>query len=586
MPVQRWEQAVENQFGRGATPSFCFGLLALDVGFSVVSLHVEERVSAPFEIDVTLAIQDDVRLPDLLDQEGLLTIDCGARPRQFHGIVSEYTYLGGEDDYRILQLHLVPYLRLLSLEQDCRIFQNMNVQDIVLEVLSESWFGGDLVRLALEDEDRMRAYCVQYRETDLNFISRLLEEEGIFYFFEHYEDKHVLVLTDTTAGYVYRHGPAEIRLQPGGTNATDTEVVTGFSCSHRLCPGKIVQRDYNYMRKSLDLTVSKVIKPDSNRELFEYPGNYFKQERGSFVTEVQKERIQLLEKTAQGTSGCPYLSPCSVWTLTGGEFEGEYVTISVSHSGSQPQALRERSGGGGFSYSNSFMAVPSEMTIRPQLVAEKPVIIGIQTATVVGGDPGEIATDRQGRVRVRFHWGRSDKYSRQNSCMIRVAQSWAGFGRGAQHIPRVGDEVVVQFADGNPDRPLITGSVYNGLHFPIHDPEKHPTRSGFRTRTRSGEGFNELSFDDKKGSEEIYLRCEKDLRVTVNDSQESSVGNTFSIRAGKTAMITAGEQLQLVCGDAEITLSKNGEIVVRGAKIAISGTDTVRVEGNPIHLNS
>ena len=571
---------------QGARASYLFEINGSECRLLVVSFSVEEQVSCPFEMDVTVATQDEVVLEDLLDKDGVLTIEYGDSRRHFHGIVKECACLGDHGDYSIFQIQLVPSIWLLSLEQECRIFQDTDTVDIICQVFKESGIDRKKLRIALKDTERKRAYCVQYRETDLNFISRLLEEEGIFYFFEHYENKHVIVLADNPSACPRLKGEPEIRFNVGGGTVPAEESVSSFLYSHRLHPGKVVQRDYNYMRRDLDLSIDKRITKHSRREVYDYPGLYFKQKKGELSTQIHKERIQSMGETAEGISNCPRLAPCSVWTLTNYDFAGEYVTLGVSHSGSQPQVLGEQAGSGGFSYHNTFVVIPAEVAIRPQLVADKPVIYGIQTATVVGPEGEEIHTDKHGRIMVQFHWARPGKYQGQTSCMIRVAQTWGGLGRGAQYIPRVGDEVLVEFADGNPDRPIVTGSVYNGDNLPVNNLEKSITQSGFRTKTHRGTGFNELRFDDQKGDEEVYIHCEKDFNITVKSSESKSVGNMLVMQIGKAATISAGEQIKLVCGNASIVLDQSGKIVIEGSEVLVTGNGAVQIEGSPIRLNA
>jgi type VI secretion system secreted protein VgrG len=570
---------------QGSTASYLFTISGAECEFSVVSFDVEEQISSPFEMDLTVATQDEVVLEDLLDKKGLLTVICGSSKRYFHGVVRECTCLGDNGDYSIFQIFLVPSVWLLSLEQDCRIFQDMNTQDIICKILEESGITGDLVRLALVETERKRKYCVQYRETDLNFITRLLEDEGIFYFFEHYKDKHVIVFADNQAAYLKMQGETQIRFNISGGNVPEKESVTDFVYSRRLYPGKVTQRDFNYKRINLDLTINKETKKRSEREVYDYPGNYFKQKKGGVTTQIHQERIQVTGETAEGQSNCPRLTPGSVWKLTNNDFEGEYLTVGVSHTGSQPQVLGEYAGNEGFSYANSFVVIPSEVMIRPQLVAERPIISGIQTATVVGRKGEEIQTDDLGRVLVQFHWDRLGKKDDKSSCWIRVAQSWGGLSRGAQYIPRIGDEVLIEFAEGDPDRPIITGSVYNGDNMPINSLKKSITQSGFRTKTHKGNGFHELRFDDAKGKEEIYLQSEKDWNILVKNNEAKTVCNALVNRAGKTATVIAGEQLHLICGNAAIVLDHSGKIVVHGTEIFISSTGALHLDGKPIQLN-
>lgn len=577
--------AIATLISQGSKASYLFKISKTECALSVVSFNVEEQISSSFEIDITVATQDEVVLEGLLDKEGLLTINYGVSKRYFHGIVRECTCIGDNGDYSIFHVYLVPSLWLLSLEQDCRIFQNMNVQDIVCKVLKESGIEGDKVRLALKDVERKREYCVQYRETDLNFISRLLEEEGIFYFFEHHKDKHVIVFADNPSAYLPIQGEKEIRFNVDGGMVSAEESVSSFIYSRRLHPGKVSQRDFNYKRVNLDLTIDKQTKRPTEREVYDYPGNYFKQKKGDLVTQIHKERIQVLGETAEGQSNCPRITPGYVWELTNNDFADKYLTVGVSHSGSQPQVLGEQAGSGGFHYHNNFVVIPSDVIVRPQIVAEKPVIIGVQTATVVGPKGEEIHTDKLGRITVQFHWDRLGKKDDKSSCWIRVAQSWGGLSRGAQYIPRIGDEVLVEFAEGDPDRPIVTGSIYNGDNLPINNLEKSKTQSGFRTKTHKGEGFNELRFDDANGAEEVYLQAEKDWNVTIKNNETKTIGNNLVNQVGKTVTINAGEQLELICGSASIVLDKSGKIVINGTEVSVSSSGALKLAGKPIKLN-
>jgi len=564
--------------------SFLFGLSGVTCELSVVSFNVEEQISNPYEIDITLATQHEVLLEDFLDKKGLLTIVCGATRRYFHGIVRECICLGDNGDYTILHVHLVPSLWLLSLEQDCRVFQDMNVQDIVRMVMEESCIRSDHIRLALKDKARKREYCVQYRETDLNFVTRLLEEEEIFYFFEHYEDKHVIVFGDNPAAYLSMGENPRFRFDIDGEMATAEESVSSFHYSYRIYPGRVTLQDFNYNRNGLDLLTEKRTKCSPAREVYDYPGNYFKQGKGDFVTQIHTERIQSLGETAEGTSNCPSFVPGHTWELTNNDFAGKYLTVGVSHSGSQPQVLGEQAGSGSFHYHNNFLVIPADVLIRPQIVSEKRLISGIQTATVVGPVGEEIHTDDHGRIKVQFYWDRRGKKDGRSSCWIRVTQHWGGLNRGAQYIPRIGDEVLVQFAEGDPDRPIVTGSVYNGDNLPIYDLSKSVTQSGFRTKTHKGEGFNELRFDDANGSEEIFLHGQKDWNITIRNDETKKVGNDLLNLAGKRLSLEAGEQIKFSCGGASIQLDQSGKILIHGSEVFISG-DTVNVDGKPIRLN-
>ena len=450
------------------------------------------------------------------------------------------------------------------------------VKHIITEILQESGIDADRVRFALENKERVRKFCVQYRETDLNFISRLVEEEGIYYFFEHYDNKHVVVFSDSKAAYLPLPGARQITFNTSNGMTPDKESVYGFIYSRRANPAKVTQRDFNYKRIDLDLTTEMKTNSPSRREVYDFPGNYFKQERGNQLAEIRHERLQVLGETAEGESNCPRLGPGYEWELTDHYHKGKYLTVAVIHSGSQPQVLAEQAGGGGFSYGNEFLVIPSNVMVRPHVVAEKPAITGLQTWTVVGRPGEEICTDEYGRIKAQPPWDRLGKHDDRSSCWLRVAQTWGGGARGGQFIPRIGDEVLVAFMEGDPDRPIVVGSVYNGDNLPINSLKKSVTQSGFRTKTHKGEGFHELRFDDAKGAEEIYLRSEKDWNILIKNNKGQSIGGSSSTNVEKSLLetaeditLTANSKITLVCGASTIIIDPSG-ISIKGGKINLN----------------
>ncbi|AAR36568.1 type VI secretion system tip protein VgrG [Geobacter sulfurreducens] len=569
------QKAAASLLSQGSTSSFQFEIPATRHLLSVAGFTVDERISHPYDIHLTLATKDNVDLDEVIDKEAVLSVDHEGGTRYFHGVVREFTSLGTDGDYDLYHAHIVPALWFLSLEQDCRVFQFKNVQDIVAEILEESNITSDRYRFALSREDRLRKFCVQYRETDLNFVSRLLEEEGIFYFFEHYEDKHVIVFSDTGSGYLYMPGKRQIPFNTNDGMVPGKESVFDFIYSRRVRPGKVSQRDYCYKHTNLDLTTQRQGKVSAQREVYDFPGNYFNEERGTYLANVRLERLLVLGATAEGQSSCPRMMPGHEWELSGHDYAGKYLPVAVIHHGAQPQVLGEHAGDGGFRYDNEFIAVPAAVTVRPQIVAGRPAIVGLQTAVVTGSPGEEIHADPDGylRVKVQFPWDRRGRKDGRTSCWVRVGQPWGGGGWGTQFLPRVGDEVLVTFLEGDPDRPMVIGSAYNSENQPLYALPASKTQSGIRTRSYPNGGtdnFHELRFEDKKGSEEIYLQSEKDWNILVKNDKGQTVGRNESLTVGNNRSKTVGvDQSESVGVNKSIQVGANHNESI-GANMTLS----------------
>ncbi len=579
------QEAAINLLTQGSTSSFQFDIPAAKCLLSVLGFTVDERISHPYDIHLTLATKDNVILSEVIDKEVVLYVDHEGGTRHFHGVVREFTFLGTDGGYDIYHAHVVPSLWFLSLEQDCRVFQFKNVQDIVAEILEESNITSDRYRFALFNEDRLRKFCIQYRETDLNFVSRLLEEEGIFYFFEHYEDKHVIVFTDTNSGYLYMPGVRQIAFNTNDGMVPQNESVFDFIYSRRVHPDEVTQRDYYYKYPNVDLTTHRQGKTSMKREVYDYPGNYSQDKRGNHLATVRLERLSALGETAEGQSSCPRMAPGYEWELTRHDYAGKYLPVAVIHHGAQPQVLGEHAGGGAFRYENEFIVVPASVTVRPQIDADKPTIVGLQTA-VVTGDPGEeIHADPDGylRVKVQFPWDRLGQKDGRTSCWVRVGQPWGGGGWGTQFLPRVGDEVLVTFLEGDPDRPMVIGSAYNSENQPLYPLPANKTQSGIRTRSYPNGGrdnYHELRFEDKKGSEEIYLQSEKDWNVLVKNDKTQNVQHDEALHVGNNRLKTVGvdQMVQVGANHTEI-IGANKSISVGSNKTETVGINSAETVG-------
>ena len=535
----------------------------------VVGFEASEGISMPYRVELELASEEEVSFDDVIGREGFLRILGEDSDRYFHGIIARFVQTGGSGRFFRYQALLVPSIWLLGFEKDCRIFQNKTVQQIVSQVLQDRGIPGDRYEFRLQGEYQPREYCVQYRETDLDFISRLLECEGIFYFFEHSEEGHVLVFGDTTVNYQPIEGDSEVPYRSVEEMVEEEEFVRSFVLSRQIRSGKVSLRDFNFQRPSMDLTVQEQAESFRDLEVYDYPGGYTEGERGRRLAQLRLQESMSFMDQAEGEGVCVRFTSGFTFRLTDheqDEFNQEYLIVNIFHKGSQPQVLEERASGGlGYSYYNSFSCIPSSVTFRPQARTPKPVVRGIQTALVVGPEGEEIYTDRYGRVKVQFHWDREGGLDEQSSCWVRVSQNWAGGGYGYFCLPRVGQEVIVDFLEGDPDRPVITGRLYNADHLPPYTLPEKKTISTIKSKTYKGEGANEIRFEDQSGKEQLFIHAQKDLdirvlgdhKVTVDNEHHLLVKKASKVKLGSLSLTVGGDQAMKVGGQRSVTVEKD-----------------------------
>jgi type VI secretion system secreted protein VgrG len=503
-------------------------------------------------------------------------------------VVDRFEHTGNRGRFGLYRARVVPYLRWLSLERDCRIFQNKSVPDIVKLVFQDSKLPSDRFDFRLKESYAPVEYCVQYRETDLAFVSRLLEEEGIFYFFEHSDKKHLLVFADGTVAYKEIAGESGVTYNFSQGMAPTEECVYRFAFSRQVRSGKMTREDYNFEKPTLELKKEEQAKVHEKLEVYDYPGRYVEPDRGKQLSKVRLEESMTYYETAEGESTCVRLVPGFKFSLSDhehGEYNRDYFLTKLVTRGEQPQSLQEASGGSGsadFSYSSRFTAIPASVPFRPARVTPRPVVEGIQTATVTGPGGEEIYTDKYGRVKVHFHWDRLGGNDEKSSCWIRVSSTFAGSQYGAIFTPRIGHEVVVDFLEGDPDRPLITGSVYNADRMPPYELPGEKTRSTTKTDSSlGGKGFNELRFEDKKGSEEVYLQGEKDWTILIKNDKDQVVGHDETLEIGNNRTKTVGvDQRETIGANKTIAVVANHQETI-GANMGLSvggmKTETVAI---------
>ncbi len=411
-------------------------------------------------------------------------------------------------------MQVVPWLWTLTRYADCKIFHNKTVSDIVRQVFDNRGFQD--YKFQLNGSYSPMEYCVQYRETDFNFVSRLMEQAGIFYFFQHEEGKHTMVIADSSSAHEACPGQktAGYNLVSGGID--DSDVINSWSIEQELRSGKYTLTDYNFKTPSANLTSSEpsVIQVGGNNkfEIFDFPGDYTSRGDGGAVAKLRMQEEEAAHLVANGSSVCRAFTTGYKFDLEDhyqASMNASYVLTEIQHVASVGDGYSLGHGEGGDTYSNHFTCIPLDVPFRPARLTPKPFVQGPQTAIVIGksdysdssgddgaGDSEEIWVDKFGRVVVRFPWDRAGACS----CRVRVSQDWAGQGWGAITIPRVGQEVLVSFLEGDPDRPIITGRVYNADKTVPYNLPDFQTRSTFKTRSSSGGGadnYNELRFEDK-----------------------------------------------------------------------------------------
>ena len=559
-----------------------FSFKAAGSQMHVVRFVAEEHLSRPFRIDLELASENEIKPDDVIGQTALLTIESGETDRMFHGIVRQFGHTGIKGRFFLYRACVVPALWLLSLEQDCRIFQQKKVQEVVQQVLEDSGITSDNFEFRLQGSYDQREYCVQYRESDLNFVSRLLEEEGIFYFFEHKNDQHLLVFGDGTVNYQPVTGESQIAFNPGGQMVAEEEAITLFQRTRQIHTGKYALQEYLFKKPDLNLSATAKDKEYDKLEIYDYPGGYNTTNAGHERAKVRLQQAALYADRIDGQSVVARLLPGFTFKLSGHDisaFNQEYALTAVTHKGEQPQVLAEQAAGSsGTSYTNSFAAVPSSVTIRPEPITPRPVVQSVQTAIVTGPAGEEVYPDKHGRVKVQFHWDRLGKKDEHSSCWIRVSQVWAGTGWGAMFIPRLGQEVIVSFIEGNPDLPIITGRVYHGTNTPPYPLPAEKTKSTIKSDSSTGGGgSNEIRFEDKKGSEEIFIHGQKDWTIAIENDKNQTVGSNESLSVGSNRTKTVGS-------DQSETIGANKTIAVGSNHTETIGANKTETVGSNLSL--
>ncbi|WAS98034.1 type VI secretion system Vgr family protein [Nannocystis punicea] len=550
---------------------FTFAVEGCAEELRVVRFTGREALSTLFEFRVELAAAT-IPLDDLVGKPAVLTIEGVHATRHVHGLVCEAGYIGESSSYTLYELTLAPALWRLQQRFDCRIFQKQSTPQILAKVLEAAGIPRSDFRLDLRADYAPRDYCVQYRESDLDFIDRLMEDAGIYHYHEHSEARHVLVMTDRGDSSDPIEGDPTLRFN----FADEREHVDTFRLSEGLRPQRVSLRDRNLHQPDRAMEASEG--DGREREVYDYPGGFQDPGKGAphhggQQARLRLEALQASRRRGLGTSDSPRLVPGFAFTLADpgrGHLEGDYRIVRVSHRGEQPQALDEGAAGN-FEYANEFECTDKRLPYRPSRRTARPQVHGAQTATVVGPPGEEVHVDEHGRVKVQFHWDRKGERDDDSSCWVRVGQAWAGNGFGALFIPRVGHEVIVEFLAGDPDRPIVTGSVYTGLNAPPYPLPADKTRSTLKSEsTPGGGGSNELRFEDAKGREEVFLHAQRDWNVVVEHDESQQVGHDATLAIGNDRSESVGRDQSDAIGRDRTIRVGNDHVETIGGNMALA----------------
>jgi type VI secretion system secreted protein VgrG len=521
-----------------------------------------------FELDL-LSENSSIPFPDIVGKNVTISLkrEDGSY-RYFNGIISRFAQDVTEEQFTSYRAEMVPWLWFLTRNADCRVFQDKSMPDIVTKLFRDLNFND--YTTVLRSSYKEREYCVQYRESDFHFVSRLMEECGIFYFFKHEHGKHTLVLADAPTAHSPCPGQSSFRYVTV-SGGPQEDVIAGWQIEQELRTGKYSLEDYNFQTPSTNLMASSptvyVVGENTRFEVYDYPGEYLTIAEGDSLAKVRMQEEEAGHLVAHGTSQGRELVSGYKFTLEGHprqDMNTDYVLTEMQHAAVTDTYGTSRSPEGE-SYSNTFTCIPLSVPFRPSRVTPRPGVKGPQTAVVVGPSSEEIYTDKYGRVRVQFFWDRLYKKNEKSTCWVRVSQLWAGKNWGAMFLPRIGQEVIVDFLEGDPDQPIITGRVYNDEQKPPGTLPDNQNISGFRSRSTKGGGAhdaNVLTFDDTKGSEVFYMRAQKDMAVRVENNDDLKVLNdqTITIHNNRTEVVEQGnEKITIKQGNRDVTVSMGND---------------------------
>ncbi|GGC78473.1 type VI secretion system Vgr family protein [Undibacterium terreum] len=581
-----------------------------------------------------LSEKSDIKIDDILGKDMSIAIDRpDGEQREFNGLVTRFAMTGRQGRYATYQATVRPWLWFLTRASDCRIFQEKSAVDII-KAIFEKYTVADFDFGELTGTYPILPYCVQYRESDFNFVSRLMERFGIYYYFKHTAGRHTMVMADSYAAHSKIPGYAELNYVPDDEAAMrNGEVVYQWLMGGEIHTDAHALKAFDFEKPTSNLLVkSKIMRShdQNNHEVYDYPGLFTERSDGETSARLKVEALQSNYEIVHGRTTARGVVPGGMFSLaehSRADQNGEFLVVGAEYELASDAYQSQPDPKNTLFLDCSFKAIGKEHAYRSEARARKPVIQGPQTAIVVGKAGEEIWTDKYGRIKVQFHWDRLGQDDETSSCWVRVSQAWAGKRWGHLFIPRIGQEVIVSFLEGDPDQPLVTGSVYNADMMPPYKLPDQASRSTMMSNsTKGGEGYNELRFEDKKGSEQFFLHSEKnqdnyvkndllewignnrhlmvekdkmeqvggDKSVTVKGDLNEKVTGTTSMDAGMDLQSKAGMKYGLEAG-TDIHIKAGMNVVIEagmsitlkaGGGFIVIGPASVAISGTPILLNS
>src|SRR5260370_32348920 len=544
-------------------------------------LTAMEGISRLFTCHLDMLSENpNISFTDIVGQRVTITIQLAAsgKNRYINGVVRRFFETGKDNRFTHYQAEVLPWLWFLTRNADCFFFKQKTAYEIIKQVFSDLGFSGQF-KDKTQGSYETREYCVQYRETDFSFVSRLMEQYGIYYYFEHEVSTHTLVMADAPSGHQAcpnqetAHFDATARL-------LEEERVTDFQMSQEFKTGAYSMNDYNFETPLTDLDVTEPtvdsVANNGTFELYDFPGDYTKKPDGEGVAKVRMQEQEVTHLVVQGASTCGAFTSGYKFDLQDyfrRDFNKTYVLTSVQHDANRGSAYYTGQAEEEETYVNHFVVIPYSVPYRPARITPRPIVQGPQPAVVVGPSGEEIYVDKYGRVKVQFFWNREGKANENSSCWIRVSQAWAGKGWGAMWIPRIGQEGSGDFLEGDPDRPLIMGRVYNADHtVPYSLPDQKNTSAIKSYSTKGGGGFNEIRLDDTKGKEQIFIhgqynqdiRIKNDRMINIDGSTHMTVIGSEHEKIGANRHVQIGaDYVEQVGGRERFTI---GGRVVEGGR--------------------
>jgi type VI secretion system secreted protein VgrG len=558
----------------------------------VVKMEGEEALSELYGFEVEFVSEDAaIDFDAVVGKPALLEMITNDDPRFVHGIVNRFEETGVGQKLTSYTASIVPAFWTFGLKTDCCIYQALTVPDVIKDVLeSGGMSAGTDFDLQLNATYPKREYIVQYRESDLDFVRRLAEEVGIFFFFEHTEDGHKLVFADDPGAHADITGLVVLPFRAAETGMqSDSEQVSNLRYVRTLRTGKVMMQSFNFEKNKLALKTESVGDAETEHVDYDFDGRYHDESAGKALAKIRQEAYAARRRTLTGSSNCRQLTAGYKFGVSDhprDEFNADYVVTRVEHRGEQPQAAGADAIGedsGRKAYTNTFESIPATVPFRPLPVTERALVDGPQTAVVTGPAGEEIHCDSHGRVKVKFHWDRYGSSDDKSSCWVRVSQSHRIADLA---IPRVGEEVIVGFLEGDPDQPMVIGRVYNGGAQAPYALPGDKTKSTFKTLSSpGGGGFNELRFEDAAGSEEVFFHAQKDWNIKVLNNRTQNIGVDSTDEIGRDQTMSVGrDRIRSVKRNEAVDITKDQLVKIGGDRTeAVTGNESVKIDGNRTH---